>query len=376
MDMSMRLSGAAGSVRSLGWSGASASILDEDEEMAAFIERLMREGDFRTLTNYATITPAAGAINTSVTSLAAPVTMGKVFLARKLQASFDTQAIGQVVITADASGRFSAPTWQFLNRLEPVDVDMVIRAFQVTNGIATLAVRQMIGGTPGTSPLYGGLSLTGFEITDDLDYGAPKVMMFVGDSTFAGTGPTRTDLHWPFMFKKYVRDTYGVRARIVFKSRSGSTTANHELWRSAGWHDIEDCHLCVYNVSINDAIGAVSNTTTIANMMAFWDWYRLRYPQGKMIICGTTPLENNTPEALAATLRTAIPAEIALRSADQQARLKFINLGSAFDRTVAANYASTDTAGSRIHPDDDGNAAISPVFNAAYASLVSSGFSF
>lgn len=356
------------------WGGASAN--DEDTEMAAFVERLAREGDFRSLFSNAKITPAAGSINTQVTALAAPPTVGKVLWARHVSASFDKAAVGQIQITADAAGRFSSNSLQFVTRLESTLLDMPIRAFQVTNGIAALNVREMLSAAPGTDTLSGGISLTGFEITDDLDWGAPKVMMFVGDSTFAGTGPTRTDRHWPFMFKKYLRDTYGTRARIAFKSRSGSTSADHELWRSAGWHDIEDCHLCVYNVSINDAVGAVSNATTIANMMAFWDWYKLRYPQGKMIICGTTPLENNTPEALAATLRTAIPVEIALRPAAEQARLKFINLGSAFDRTNATFYAGSDTPGSRIHPDDDGNAAISPVFNAAYAALVSAGFSF
>lgn len=356
------------------WGGGSAN--DEDEEMAAFIERLVREGDFRSIFGSAKITPAAGGINTQVAALAAPPTVGKVLWAQQLSASFDKPALGQLLITADASGRFPSNGWQFLTRLEPTLLNFPIRGFTVTNGIVALNVREMLSTTPGTDTLSGGISLSGFEITDDLDWGAPKVIMIAGDSTICGTGPTRSATHWPFMFKKYLRDTYGIRARLVAKSRSGSTTADHELWRAAGWHDIEQCNLGIYNVSINDVINATANNVTVANMMAYWDWFKLRYPTAPLILCGTTPLENNTPEALAATLRTAIPAAIALRPAEEQARLKFINLGSAFDRTVAANYASSDPGGSRIHPDDDGNALIAPVFNAAFTALYDAGFRF
>jgi len=111
---------------------------------------------------------------------------------------------------------------------------------------------------------------------------------------------------------------------------------------------------------------AVSDATYEANLTAFWDWVGARYPDAKMIVCGVTPLENNTSETRADGLRTKAAAFV---TAQNSPRLKYINLGSAFDRTVSTNYASTDTPGSRVHPNDTGHPLVATAFNTAFDAL-------
>ena len=98
-------------------------------------------------------------------------------------------------------------------------------------------------------------------------------------------------------------------------------------------------------IGVNDAGGAVSGSAYTSNLTAFWSWASKRYPDAKMVICGVTPLENNTSEANAATLRSAASSYV---SGVADSRLKYINLGSAFDRTVSSNYVGSDPAGSRV----------------------------
>jgi lysophospholipase L1-like esterase len=160
--------------------------------------------------------------------------------------------------------------------------------------------------------------------------------------------------------------------RNVLKSESGSDSKEHEIARANGWHDIAQCDLCVYALGINDAVRTGTATATIvseylASLTAFWNWYRNRYPSGKMIVLGVAPLENNADETNAVALRSAASGFVANAASSM---LGYINLGAAFDRAGGTTvYVTTDTAGSRIHPNNASHIAIGNVIATGWQAL-------
>jgi hypothetical protein len=201
--------------------------------------------------------------------------------------------------------------------------------------------------TGGLVNYQGSVTAFGYSVTDDLDFDAPKVTMVAGDSISIGTITTRGADLWPLRFKDRLQGV-GVRSRIVLKGINGSTSAQHDSLRRSGFHDISQCDLFFYALSVNDAQAGTTGPTYTARLQAFWDWFRLRYPGAKMVVLGATPLENNTWHANAEVLRAAAAAWVA--GVNNPNQLAFINLATAFDRTVSANFAASDTAGQRLHP--------------------------
>jgi lysophospholipase L1-like esterase len=337
-------------------------------------ERLFGEGE--AITRYGH-TPLASPVHwsgsesgggTTLVNTAAVPLIGKAAFVETLVASCNVPIIAQVQIGPDAAGRFAGtPIRMMLAANQPavIPTNFLLRGFQVQNGVIALAAIRAFDAAPTTVDLWGALSAHGWAITDDFEWSAPKVALFVGDSILNGTGPTATARMWPFLVKSYWR-SLGTRARIVLKSVSGSTSSDHEAWRAAGYHDIPQVDLVVYALGVNDAGTGVTDVTYTANLAAFWAHVSKRWPTAKMIVCGPTPIENNTAETRAAGLRAAGAAWVA---AQANARLRFVDLGSAFNRAVSSNYASSDTAGSRVHPNDTGNAAVGAAFQAAWPGL-------
>jgi len=339
-----------------------------------FQERLIAEGD--ALTRYGH-TPLASPVHwsgsesgggTQLAATAALPLIGKAAVVDSIVASCNVPILAQVEVSADTAGRFpGTPIRAMLAANQPLTVptSFLVRGFQVQNGIVSLRVVRAFDAAPTTVDLWGSISATGWAITDDFDWSAPKVALFVGDSILNGTGPTATARMWPFLVKSYWR-SLGTRARIVLKSVSGSTSSDHEAWRAAGYHDIPQVDLVVYALGVNDAGTGAADATYTANLAAFWAHVSKRWPAAKMIVCGPTPIENNTAETRAAGLRAAGAAWVA---AQASANLRFVDLGSAFDRTLSGNYASSDAAGSRVHPNNTGHAAVGAAFQAAWPGL-------
>lgn len=214
-------------------------------------------------------------------------------------------------------------------------------------------IRSMID-TDGTNALIR-LSAVGYSITDDLDFGAEKVLLHIGDSiTAGGTGPTAKPNQYDWRFLNALK-ALGRSVRMINVSMSGTTSANAERRRSYGDYDFPQVDHVNYSMGVNDAGSSVTAATYKANVAAAIAWKKVRYPKATMTVFGVTPLENSTSEGFAAQYRTAA-AEAVTEAADPL--VKFCNLGAAFDRTVSSNYASSDPAGSRVHPSDAGHAAI------------------
>lgn len=226
-------------------------------------------------------------------------------------------------------------------------------------GSGKAQIREMYDGV--TTGVNLNVWASGWTLTDDLDYGAEKVYVHIGDSiTGPGTGITNKSKQYDWQTLDYLRSE-GHSLRMLNTSISGSASPLHESRRLLGAYDFPQADLIGYSLGMNDAGQAIPTATYKTNVKNMIAWKQARYPRATMIVYGSTPAENNTTETALALLRTAA-SEAVTEAADS--RVKYCNLGTAFDRTVASNYASSDTAGSRLHPSDAGHAAIATVIKA------------
>ena len=332
-------------------------------------ERFAREGEPWTTFNHGSAAIAPGAVNTLVTQVTGgPSLVGKAYWLDNIVVGLGSRCVAQVSVQQDASARFS----QFVNQFVSQDggsfvlpVRRLIRPFTSLNATVMLHVRRLLDADGLASAagrdVFGALTLNGYALTDDLNFDAEKTMLVLGDSIVNGTGPTRSANMWTFKARDHFK-AQGATVRLVQMANSGSSSSEHESWRQAGRYDGLDADAVVYAVGVNDAVGAVPPTTYRANLEAFWNHAQNRWPNATVIVAGPTPVENAATHASAELLR-AEAADFVADASD--ARLKYINLGTAFSRTDASYYASTDPAGSRVHPDDDGHAAIAAAFTAA-----------
>ena len=207
----------------------------------------------------------------------------------------------------------------------------------------------------------GTVNVHGRYIYDDLDVDAGKVIFGIGDSIFNNVGGTTKNACWVWDIKKYY-DSVGIRTRVSLKSKSGSTSGDHAAWHNLGLYDSAPTPaLFIYELMANDAAQGIPTATYLANMQQIVNWARARWPNAKILVTGTHGLENDTSEANAAAMRTAAQTWV---TGLGDSRVKFLSLAGAFDRKVASNFASTDTAGQRVHPSDAGRAAIEAVIRA------------
>lgn len=258
------------------------------------------------------------------------------------------------VYTIGAGGSITFP---FKRLFRPYEV--ALTGFQMTS-------LRYLGQTPGSDMIGASVSLNATTVTDDFHFGAKHTVLFAGDSIGAGTGATRTAEMWAMLARDHLR-VLGNDVRIVLKAIGGTTTADHETLRATGYHDIAQCSLGVYSLGMNDGIQSDSAATSLANAQAYWTWFRDRYPNATLIVCGPSPAENNGTESNLVTLRAALSGWVTTAA---HPRLKYITLASAFDRTAGtAFYYSGDTAGSRVHPNVAGHAAIATAFNTAFDAL-------
>lgn len=192
---------------------------------------------------------------------------------------------------------------------------------------------------------------TGFVLADSINFDAKKVIAIFGDSLFNGTGPTSVDTCIPWLINKFYRDK-GIDSRYILKAYSGSTTVGHEIMRAGGSYDFEKLDLLVYQLGTNDGGQSIATNISMGNVSNFIAWKQARYPKATLLILGPPPLQVQASEDLVANLRNAEATAIAALG---DPKVKFLSLGTAFDRSNASNYVSSDgAAGTRIHPGDAG----------------------
>lgn len=354
------------------WVGCSAD--SAPIAVPSFQDRLLREGDPISTSSFGTsvgVTSGAQAGSGVIVATITPAAVAKVTWIEELTVSASTLGIYQVLLNSDASNRFTSFTKQMI--LGPglpatIPVRQLYRGFQIASGSFTIAIRNNLSGA--AADVTAAISVSGWALTDDFDYSAKNTILWAGDSTANGTAYTSTAKSRMAITRDYFR-AQGTTARMLLKSRSGSTTGDHELWRRGGWYDVPQGDIAFYDLGINDAgTGVAVGTATTAgsyvgNVAAFWQWWHARYPTRRMVVLGVAPLENATSEASAASYRTGAAAYVASVASPL---LTYINTGDAFDRLAGtAFYAATDTAGSRVHRNDAGEAAIAAKITAGLA---------
>lgn len=200
-------------------------------------------------------------------------------------------------------------------------------------------------------------------ITDDFNYAARNTICWVGTSITNGTGPTSTAYMYHTLFKEELRRR-GKSVRNELYGMSGSNTATHYTKFMKGDYDMtmqgKAPNVLIIELAVNDASSPPSGTLYQDRLSAYATRF-LANPENKRIpvlILGGTPLENTANWNNLITLDNAAEAMVAELQETYPGRVFWVKLRDSYTRTNAAKYATSDTAGSRIHPNDSGQADI------------------
>lgn len=209
-------------------------------------------------------------------------------------------------------------------------------------------------GSPVT--IIGTCLVFGASVPRNMDYLAKDQMFFIGDSiTNAATGTTLNKDRWPWQVYKYYR-TNGQRVGIDVRGYSGTNSSYHLEKVRDFEYDFPNMSRLFLLLGTNDAAQSVASATYIANMTEIVNYFKDSYPELEIIVLGPTPTDNNTWHSFLEQYRTGLQS---LVTSIGLTRVKYINLGTAFDRTDMSFYASSDSVGSKIHLSSTGNAAVS-----------------
>ena len=329
----------------------------------SLIERLNREGDpsgTANRTSFSTFTANASGPQPVLTP--AP---GRAVFVQSVQAWSTTPIAGRLQLNSGGTAWSGTGTFPLMDMgfgcgpgyAANIDVNAFVRSGDRT-GIGVTIPQWLDAAVTGTHVV--GCSASAWTLADSINFDAKKVALMIGDSTWNGTGPSNVLTCIPWLINKFYRDQ-GQDTRYILKAYSGSSSVGHENYRGAGKYEFPQVDAIFYNLGINDAGQSVSTATRTANVQALIAWKQRRYAKAKLVIFGTTPVQDNSLEAAIAAIRTADAATVA---AAADPNILFCNLGASFDRTVGANYATSDGAdGSRIHPVDTG---LTQVWNGGY----------
>lgn len=253
-----------------------------------------------------------------------------------------TQATAQQII------RVSVPA----NGVVHIPVQQAIRPHQnspagSTSALGGVTIRKVLDTT--TTGAYIFATAYGYAIYDDFNFAADKVGLVIGDSILNSTaGVTSKSQSMEWLTRGHFQ-VAGTNLRLINKSISGSTTADHETRRALGVFDFPQVDYIHYMLGTNDAGNGVASAVTQANAAAMIAWKRQRYPNATMVVYGPTP-RSDTFETNLIAARTALQAAV---TAANDPKVLYCSLAAAFDRTNTGNYAASDA----IHPNATGHAA-------------------
>lgn len=197
------------------------------------------------------------------------------------------------------------------------------------------------------------LGVIGYRFTNDLNFTAQKTVLMIGDSICKGSLGVRNSFNGSDIYPWKVRDYFkskGQDTRLVNKGAGGRTSTDGRAWMLQQFYDILNADLILWNFGMNDVtggFGAGKQQTYSDNIDAAIAWKQGKYPNAILLMLGPTPAQENTREAALEIARTIVEQRVA-NAADE--KVMYLNLGDAFDRSVNANFSSTDSAGDRLHP--------------------------
>lgn len=329
-----------------------------------FQERCIREGEpwnIQARTPVGGTSVAAGAVNTMLTSASPLPRIGKCAWLESLTVTASVPMLVQVLVANDGTTYFANFGEQFIVGPSPVilPIKQLYRGYSTGGDPAgiTLLAREVLGAA-GPTNVVATLAVAGYRLTDDFDYDAPKTLLFAGDSTLDQQGPTLTGNVWPFVLKSLLFSSRKIRSRNVLITNSGSNTNDHEKWRKGGRYSSINRDAFFYTLGINDASTSIPTATSLANLQAAWAEHHGHSPEAPFIVVGISPLQNNTWEAKAATIRADFAAWVA---SVNNPKLKYISLDGVFDRTQNSTFMTVDqtpTPGNGTHYLNAGHALV------------------
>jgi len=203
-------------------------------------------------------------------------------------------------------------------------------------------------------------TITGWDLTNDLNLGAAKTILGWGDSVTYGQGCSTND--GPYLVR--LRDWYrnnGTDVRLVNMAYPGMTSYDLQLVQSQGLWQTKSPDLIIYTMGVNDiqsdgAGFSSQRQTWFSNAVASAIAYKKRnYPNAIMIVCGMTPIFKaiGSVQSDAALCRNLAASAV---STVADPKVFFCDLGSAFVNTDSSNYG--DPGSTAKHPNEQGNLAI------------------
>jgi lysophospholipase L1-like esterase len=240
---------------------------------------------------------------------------------------------------------------------------------QIVNGAITIDGRFMFEGqkqlrinileevTGGGVNITGGLKMTAnlinpYRLTLSQLNRAEKVIYWLGDSitglTSVGTRKFLADDFHIYQVEnainqEYVDEGVSLSIRTVNKAVGGQTSFDCQKYIANRVADIDQADLIMFAYGTNEAINNVSTTDFQSYINYAWNWFKRRYPNSHMILVGATPLNNNTNNTRLIDHRAVMSSFV---TATADARLSYVSMENAFDRTVLSNYTSNDG----VHP--------------------------
>lgn len=228
----------------------------------------------------------------------------------------------------------------------------------------------MVAVTPSVgSPVTvsGTVLCTGTLVPIDLDTLAPMKAIFIGDSiTKASTGISSIKDSWTWQTRNYLRKNNERVSTKVF-GHSGTNSLYHVNLQRIGKYDYSNLDKIFILLGTNDAAQSVSSATFITQMSELINYFKDTMPNTKIYVLGATPTDNNTWDGFLSQYRTAL--DTLVNTTINDPNVFYINLGDSFDRTILANYASSDSVGLKIHLSATGNAAVSANLWTKYQAL-------
>lgn len=191
------------------------------------------------------------------------------------------------------------------------------------------------------------------SVTNDLDIDANKVIFLTSDSrgkgNFATVGTWNRDDLYIFQLKKYLWKTQDT-VRVCNKSYAGRASDLVTYMIKNGDCDLPQIDLWIYDHGVNNVTAAGYGQSNIDAFSADIDEVIIkkqeRYPNAKLILMGSTPLNNTTNESRLAVLRTIVNDKVTLARNNGDSTIYYLNLQNTFDGTILSNYYNNDG----IHP--------------------------
>lgn len=339
-------------------------------EFDSLLARLAVEGDplpVAPLSN--TYNPSTQSVPTSVGALSIPPP-GRAYFVQEASVATSTAARGRIQqntasgINGIGTYPYSDIAWASTGFVQSRhSLNLFLRSSAQYSGSSLSAIiSAFVDTVPTTMQCIA--SYTGFQLADDLNFNAAKTILVIADSRNNGTGPSTVDTHPAKVLTNYYRGK-GIDARYILKAYSGSTTRGHDTLIKRGVYDgFARIDLIVYDLGTNDAGQGYNPTTdTAANLARAIAWKQRFWPEAKMLVIGSPPIQG-TNETLLQSIRDA---EAAVVASAADSKIKFFSYASAFDRTVFANYVSSDTNGSAVHPADAG---LNQMHNGGYSGFI------